>query len=257
MLVSALLNVFLLTACGEMGEDPIEKSVNEGTPIQEPADNDDIAEEEIPDDEEQPPIQPDEILDPNNLVILVNKEYSIGEHVPGDLKTVEVPTVLENPEIRQLKEPAADALKEMFDAAEEEGIILHARSGYRSYQTQVQLFNSNVEKHGEEAASQFSSRPGHSEHQTGLAMDVTSESVNYQLVEAFGETEEGIWLQENAHLFGFIIRYPEGKSDITGYVYEPWHLRYLGNDLATLVYESGLSYEEFLYEWGIISEINK
>lgn len=199
-----------------------------------------------------------DLLEPSSIKALVNKQYSLPEdYVPEDLVTVEVPTVLENAEIRQLREPAADALKDMFDAAEEEDILLHARSGYRSYQTQVQLYSNYVSNHGEEAANRYSAKPGQSEHQTGLGMDVTSESVNFQLTEAFGETPEGQWVEENAHAFGYIIRYPEGKEDITGYQYEPWHLRYLGEDLATEVYESNLTYEEYLIERGIAIEINE
>lgn len=200
----------------------------------------------------------EDILNPSSTAVLVNKQYSLNEEdAPDDLVLVDVPTVLESMEIRQMRQVAADALNVMFEAAEEEGIILHARSGYRSYQTQVQLFNNYVENHGEEAANRYSARPGESEHQTGLAMDVTSESVNYQLTEAFGETEEGIWVKENAHDYGFIIRYPEGKEAITGYIYEPWHLRFLGEELAAEVYESGLTYEEFLAEGGLDIEINE
>lgn len=200
----------------------------------------------------------EDIFNPSSTAVLVNKSYSLNEDdAPDDLVLVDVPTVLESVEIRQMRQVAADALKEMFSAAEEEGIILHARSGYRSYQTQVQLFNNYVENHGEEAANRYSARPGESEHQTGLAMDVTSESVNYQLTEAFGETEEGIWVKENAHDYGFIIRYPEGKEAITGYIFEPWHLRFLGKELATDVYESGLTYEEYLAEGGLDIEINE
>src|SRR5690625_125919 len=191
------------------------------------------------------------------IVALVNKEYSLGEdYAPEDLVTVDVPTILENPEVNQLRKVAADALKEMFDEAEESGIYLYARSGYRSYQTQVQLFQGYADQHGEEAANRYSAKPGHSEHQTGLVMDVTSESVNYQLTESFGETEEGKWLKEHAHEFGFIIRYPEGAEDITGYIYEPWLIRYLGVDMATKVYESGVTYEEYLEEEGLIHEVN-
>ncbi len=200
----------------------------------------------------------EDIFEPSSTAVLVNKQHPLSDsYEPDDLVLVEVPTVLESVEIRQLRQVAADSLKEMFDAAEEEGIILLARSGYRSYHTQVQLFNNYVEQHGEEAANRYSARPGESEHQTGLAMDVTSESVAKELTEAFGETEEGLWVKENAHHFGFIIRYPEGKESITGYIYEPWHLRYLGQELATAVYDSGLTYEEFLVEEGIDSEIHQ
>lgn len=191
----------------------------------------------------------------NSLTVLVNKQHSLKENYePDDLVTVNVPTILENPEVNQLRKEAADALKEMFDVALDDGISLYARSGYRSHNTQEMLFENYAQKHGEEAANRYSARAGQSEHQTGLVMDITSESVNFQLVEEFANTEEGKWVQENAHQFGFIIRYPKGKEDITGYIYEPWHLRYLGVEVATAVYESGLTYEEFLKEEGIIHE---
>lgn len=198
----------------------------------------------------------EDVLEPSSLAVLVNKQYSLPEdYIPSDLVTVDVPTVLPNPEIKQMRKEAADALKVMFDAAEESGVILHARSGYRSYQTQVQLFQNYTESHGEEAANKYSARAGESEHQTGLVMDVTSESVNLQISTDFGETEEGQWVSEHAQEHGFIIRYPEGKTDITGYIYEPWHLRYLGIELATAVYESGLTYEEYLVDRGMDIEI--
>lgn len=195
------------------------------------------------------------LKDPS-VAVLVNKEFSLGEdYEVEDLVEVQVPTVLENTEVNQLRKVAADALYEMFEAAKEEGIYLYARSGYRSYQTQVHLFNGYKEKHGEEAANRYSAKPGHSEHQTGLVMDVTSESVGLQLTEEFGETVEGRWLAENAHRFGFIIRYPKGKEEITGYIYEPWHIRYLGVELATAIYESQLTYEEYLEKEGIIDAV--
>ncbi|QJD83846.1 CapA family protein [Cohnella herbarum] len=183
------------------------------------------------------------------LQILVNKTHSLGkDEVPPDLVTVDVPTVLDNPEVNQMKEEAAQALKELFGEAEKSGMKLYARSGYRSYRTQVALFQGYMDKHGEEAANRFSAKAGQSEHQTGLVMDITSDSASLQLSEQFGETDEGRWVSENAHKHGFIIRYPKGKEAITGYIYEPWHLRYLGVDLATKVYESGLTFEEYLVE---------
>lgn len=207
-------------------------------------------ENQTPDDTE------DHINEDPTIIALVNKEYSLDEnYAPSDLVKVDVPTVLENPEVNQLRKVAADALKAMFAKAKESDIDLHARSGYRSYQTQVQLFQNYLNKHGEEAANRYSARPGQSEHQTGLVMDVTSESVDYQLSDRFGETKEGKWLSEHAHEFGFIIRYPQDAEGITGYIYEPWHIRYLGKDMATKVYESGLTYEEYLEEEGIIDEV--
>lgn len=212
------------------------------------------AEPEVPEEPEENPLL---LVDDETIIVLVNKEYSLGDnYVPDDLVTVDVPTILDNPEVNQLRLVAADALKALFDEAEATGFYLHARSGYRSYQTQTQLFQSYTERNGEEAANRYSAKPGHSEHQTGLVMDVTSESVNYQLDESFGKTDEGIWISEHAHEFGFIVRYPENGEAITGYVYEPWHLRYLGVDMASAVYNSGLTYEAFLEEEELTSEVN-
>lgn len=230
-----------------------DEDINDNNNGDKTVNNSDEVEEEI---EETPSITLDIVSD-DSLTVLVNKHNSLSEnYVPEDLVTVSVPTVLENPEVRQMRKEAADALKQMFDEAIEEGIYLHARSGYRSYQTQVQLFNNYVSRHGEEAANRYSARPGQSEHQTGLVMDITSESVNFQLTEQFGDTEEGIWLRDHAHEFGFIIRYPKDMEHITGYIYEPWHIRYMGVDVAKEVYESGLTYEEFLVEKGVLDDVH-
>ncbi len=140
---------------------------------------------------------------------------------------------------------AYNALDEMQTAAAKEGIILYVVSGFRDYDTQEEIYNRYVSSDGKANADRYSARPGHSEHQTGLAFDLN------ELEESFGETREGKWLAANAHKYGFIIRYPKGKEHITGYMYEPWHVRYLGKDVATKVYNSGLTLEEYL---GITSE---
>lgn len=113
------------------------------------------------------------------------------------------------------------------------------RSGYRSYWDQKAIFQNYCDMYGYEEANTFSSQAGHSEHQTGLTMDLDA------FEESYGTTPEGIWLAENCYKFGFIIRYPKGKEHITGYTYEPWHVRYIGKSTAKLVYDSGLSLEEF------------
>lgn len=274
--ISILTSLFILVGCADSNsednnsadiDETVEETQNENPdgPAESIEEDNDFSDDEVSEESHEDEIEEsisidyqENLLDPSSIKALVNKQYDLPEdYEPEDLVTVDVPTVLDNPEIRQLRESAADSLKEMFDAAEEEGIYLHARSGYRSYQTQVQLYNSYVSNHGEEAADRYSARPGHSEHQTGLGMDITSESVNYQLTEAFGDTIEGLWVKDNAHRFGYIIRYPEGKEEITGYQFEPWHLRYLGEELATEVYESNLTYEEYLIERGIAIEINE
>jgi len=180
--------------------------------------------------------------------MVVNKSRNLSSsYVPEDLVPLDgIPTTLQNPEVNQLRKVAYEALKEMFlKAKEEKSFELYARSGYRSYNTQVDLYNSYVSNHGQEAADKFSAKPGQSEHQTGLAMDITCEAMNYLLDDTFFDTEEGKWVAENAHRFGFVIRYPKGKEDVTGYQYEPWHLRYVGETLAKEIYENQLTLEEY------------
>lgn len=116
----------------------------------------------------------------------------------------------------------------MFDAAKKEGYELAAVSGYRSYDRQKVIFDNEVSLKGERKAKEAVAYPGESEHQTGLAMDISSRSNGFELNEAFGSTADGKWVQDNAYKYGFIIRYPKNKEDITKYEYEPWHLRYVG-----------------------------
>ncbi|TLS48577.1 D-alanyl-D-alanine carboxypeptidase family protein [Paenibacillus antri] len=183
-------------------------------------------------------------------MLFVNKEHPLdAKYKPDDLVVPDVKFSFDgdNPK-KQLQRVAAEALEALFAQAEEDGIELRAVSGYRSYATQKAIFERNASIKGEEEANRTSAYPGQSEHQTGLAMDVSAASVNYALEEAFGETVEGIWLAENAASHGFIIRYPKDKEDVTGYKYEPWHLRYVGVDIAEFVTEQGLTLEEFLEE---------
>lgn len=234
-------------------ETPIEES---DEPLEEPnkEPEEEIGNEEPtteePNDAIEQPVNSNVVIieSPEVYDVLVNKKRTLPQdYIPEDLvKITEVPTVLDNPEINQLREAAYLALIELFEAAkEEQNYQLYARSGYRSYSTQASLYNSYVANRGQAAADKFSAKPGQSEHQTGLSMDITCEAMNFQLDDTFGETDEGKWVAENAHRFGFIIRYPKGKEDITGYMYEPWHIRYLGNELAKEVYESNLTLEEY------------
>lgn len=233
-----------------VSEEPIEKPSEEPAEQEEPV-KEPEKEPEVPQEEpqtEEPSGETIIIENPGAIDALVNRKNNLPDtYVPDDLvKITDVPTVLTNPEVNQLRKSAYEALIELFKAAKDEaGYDLYARSGYRSYNTQVSLYSSYVANHGQAAADTFSARPGQSEHQTGLSMDITCEAMNFQLDDTFGQTEEGKWVSENAHKFGFIIRYPKGKEDITGYMYEPWHIRYLGSELATDVHESGLTLEEY------------
>lgn len=144
-----------------------------------------------------------------------------------------------------IKKEAADALAEMQNAAAAEGLSLFVVSGYRSYYSQEAVYAGWVSRDGAEQADTYSSRAGHSDHQTGYTFDLNS------LDQSFAYTREGIWLAEHCAEFGFIIRYPEGKELYTGYIYEPWHIRYIGKEKARIITESGLSLEEY---YGITSD---
>lgn len=142
-----------------------------------------------------------------------------------------------------MRQEASVALEQMFSDAKEEGLVFIAVSGYRSFERQAFLYENAVEENG--PSQKLVAEPGYSEHQTGLAMDVSTASIEYELVEAFGSTPEGLWLEEHAHVYGYIIRYQAGKEGITGYDYEPWHLRYVGIELAERLVEDELSLDEY------------
>ncbi|MFC8057286.1 D-alanyl-D-alanine carboxypeptidase family protein [Bacillus cereus] len=178
---------------------------------------------------------------------VVNKEYGLPEdYKPEDLVVPNVPFSFSGTlEKSYLRKEAAEALERLFDLANKEGIQLNAVSGFRSYDYQKNLYANNVKRKGQEHTDRFSAKPGHSEHQTGLTMDVSSKSANNELELTFANTKEGKWLKENAHRAGFIIRYPKGKESITGYAYEPWHIRYVG-DIAESIYKKKLTLEEYM-----------
>jgi len=187
------------------------------------------------------------------MTVIVNKQRSLPEgYEPDDLVEPNVPFSFDGPhEKRHMRKEAAEALEKLFAGAKADDIELRAVSGYRSYQRQVSIYNNNVKTKGQEYTDRVSSVPGHSEHQTGLAIDVSSPSVGNALEEVFGTSKEGQWLAEHAAEYGFVIRYPKGEEGITGYVYEPWHIRYVGTDLAPDIVKSGLTLEEYFDEANI------
>ncbi|QGH35741.1 D-alanyl-D-alanine carboxypeptidase family protein [Gracilibacillus salitolerans] len=187
------------------------------------------------------------IDDPNSVSLVVNKQRKLPDGFePDDLVEADVPYhAAEGDPKRLLRKVAADALDALFVAAKEDDLDLVAVSGYRSYDRQKQIYESNVATNGQAHADKFSAKPGTSEHQTGLAMDVASAALVAVLEQSFIETDEGQWLEDHAHEHGFIIRYPEGKEDITGYSYEPWHLRYVGKEIATEIYQAQITLEEY------------
>jgi D-alanyl-D-alanine carboxypeptidase len=192
------------------------------------------------------------------LLILVNKQNEIDAgYKPEDLTAVEYYVPDRTESARYLRAEAAEAFHRFVEAAIEAGFEIRMTTAYRSYGFQKILFDNYAAKEGEAQANIYSARPGQSEHQTGLAVDVSSPVVGWQLSTAYGNTDEGKWLAGNAHRFGFILRYPAGKEDITGYQYEPWHLRYVGQAAAGEIYERGLTLEEFLALNGLDGQINE
>lgn len=184
---------------------------------------------------------------PDSIAVMVNKEYGLPDNYkPADLVYPEVRfTFKEKIEKRMMRSEAAKALEKMFAGAEEDGIYLAGVSAYRSQKTQTTLYNRYVEKDGEEMARTYSAVPGYSEHQTGLAIDISGSDGKCAAESCFGGTKEAEWLAQHAAEYGFIIRYPEGKQDITGYKYEPWHIRYVGKDIATYITDKGITLEEY------------
>lgn len=181
------------------------------------------------------------------LLILVNKTHSLSaDYKPQDLEPIKYYAQDRTETSRYMRAEAAEAFHRLVEAGARENIGLVMTTAYRSYNFQKILYDNYVVQQGQEAADKFSAKPGQSEHQTGLAVDVTSPSVDNQLTSQFGETAEGKWLAENAHVYGFIIRFPEGKENITGYMYEPWHIRYVGVQAAGEIKKQGVTLEEYL-----------
>lgn len=188
--------------------------------------------------------------DPSSIWVVVNKQHPLNPktYVPAKLAVPNIPLRGNiTGDEQQVSATMAPALEQMVDAAKNDGITLNLQSGYRSYNFQVNLYNSYVKNDGQTQADQESARPGYSEHQTGLAADlggVTNPGCNVS--QCFADTAEGKWLAAHAYLYGFIIRYPEGKQAITGYEYEPWHVRYIGAELSQEMHKQGIiTLEEF------------
>lgn len=183
---------------------------------------------------------------------VVNKQRPIApeQFEPRYLVAPQSSAVLDNSRgIRLTPGPAAAVTNLAKAMAEETGVVLVLHSGYRSFAYQADLFAAKVVQYGEAVALVRSAMPGYSEHQTGMAVDVSARGYDCVIEQCFGETVPGQWLANNSWRFGFIIRYPDGSTDVTGYMYEPWHLRYLGRQVATEYHQSGaLTLEEF---WGL------
>ena len=164
-----------------------------------------------------------------NNILVANKDFGIPKNFASGL----------NNEL-------LEAFNQMKSDAKEEGIILNIRSGFRSYETQETLYNNYIARDGLEKASRYSAKPGYSEHQTGLAIDITTEDTTISIGDWFNDTKQAEWLYNNAYKYGFILRYPKGKEHITGYKYESWHYRYVGIEHSKNFAMNDLTLEEYL-----------
>lgn len=188
------------------------------------------------------------LSDSASLWVVVNKSRGLSplDYTPANLITPNVPLRLSasQPEMH-MRSDAAHALEQMFAGAAAQGIKLRLSSGYRSYASQLQLHALYVKQQGEAEANRESALAGYSEHQTGLAVDVAPANGTCVVEDCFATAPEGKWVAANSYKYGFIVRYLQGKESITGYKYEPWHIRYVGIPLATEIYKSGQTMEGF------------
>jgi len=176
--------------------------------------------------------------------VLVNKFYYLNkDYVPNNLEEINNDYSIPG---KKLVNTARISFEFLAKKAKEEGLTIRAISTYRSYDYQSNLYNNYAKEDGVEEADKYSARPGFSEHQTGFAVDIDNKTTNYN---DFENTNEYKWMQENAHKYGFILRYPKGKEYITGYMYEPWHYRYVGVKIATFIKRNNLTYEEYYFKY--------
>ena len=180
-------------------------------------------------------------IDTVNELTLINKNNKLSPNYIPILKKINTAYAYDD---KYLTKKACDSFEKMAEYASKLGLKIVAVSAYRSYSYQEKLYNNYVLEKGIDYADKCSARPGHSEHQTGLALDIMGSNNDYNL---FGESVEFDWVNKNAHKFGFIIRYKKNKEYITGFKYEPWHLRYVGCDVANYIYENDLTLEEYYF----------
>lgn len=185
------------------------------------------------------------LTDPASQWVVVNKKRPLEpkQYEPLSLRTPDIDVESSS---MQVNEQAAVALEALVNAASAEGVKLTVASAYRSYPEQTTIYNSMVKGYGQEEADRQSARPGYSEHQTGWAADLGASNGTCRIETCFADTREGKWLAANAHKHGFIIRYPKDKESVTGYNYEPWHVRFVGIELSTEMHNQKIeTLEEF------------
>jgi len=180
----------------------------------------------------------------DDILVLVNKNNKLTKsYIPKDLQKLNIKYSNED---KYLREMAKNSFEKLSKKAKKEGLKIIAVSAYRSFDYQENLFNNYVVEYGKKYALKCSAKPGHSEHQTGLAVDVEGSNNDY---DNFIDTKEYLWMKDNAHKYGFILRYPKGKENITGFKFEPWHYRYVGRFIATIIHSEKLTLEEFFEKY--------
>lgn len=250
VLTAAVLSfVMLFSSCKEEGTDETTDVdiITEGTPEQ--GSNENNEEEQTTEAEETTTEEPatekeDEPVIIGTVVGYTSKGFVISEkngitYVDGVLVANKTYALPESYNPGALLSECERAFSEMKSAAAKEGLTLWNASGFRSYELQQSLYNRYCDRDGKAAADRYSARPGHSEHQSGLALDLN------EISSSFANTAEGKWVEKNCHKYGFILRYPRDKEAQTGYMYEPWHIRYVGVSVAEKIYNSGLCLEEY------------
>ena len=196
------------------------------------------------------------ITNPSNLLTLVKKGFYLPEDYEPELVDSEIPVAPDCQNPKMTKE-TSDALTKMYKAAKQEGLELVVNSAYRSYQTQVETMADFVARYNTQYANEYVAQPGASEHQTGLGVDLTSQSVVEGKRITFGDTEEYRWVIKNCARFGFIIRFEDGTDGITGIAHEPWHLRYVGEDVAKEIQKNGWTFEEYCLYNNVMPEVKE
>lgn len=175
------------------------------------------------------------------MLTLVNKFYYLdSNYIPENIVSADSKYTSGN---GKLNKTAYENFVKMADAANNEGLTLKITTGYRDYNFQSILYNNYVKADGVKNADTYSARPGYSEHQLGYSADLTN--ANHVGFDEFEYTKEYEWLQNNAYKYGFIMRYPKDKEYITGYIFESWHYRYVGVEIASYIYENNITYEEY------------
>ena len=175
----------------------------------------------------------------NNLLLVNKYNYLDATYVPAELTNIPLTYAFDN---NQTTKEVLSAFKNMWSAAKKQNLTLIVNSSYRDYKSQEEVWNYYDDLRGEEYADSIAARAGYSEHQTGLALDIITYGATKN---NFENTDEFKWLEKNAHKYGFILRYPKEKEDITGYAYESWHYRYVGIETATEIYNKKITYDEY------------